>query len=157
MLLFLWGGNGIPGEVVSESRLHFLIELVVSFAIHYVCLRWGGVETFWFVKYLSIPYDIYISYTIYEVMALRGPTASIFDVAVAVCKLLADFFYLLPMIALWQDIMPKHRNLATYAKGAFVIVFAIGTYASNVTLLHWVLLRSPYFKPFVTISQFALV
>ncbi|KAL2645267.1 hypothetical protein R1flu_012854 [Riccia fluitans] len=75
-------------------------------------------------------------YAMYEVMAARGGPG-LADLIASVCKFLADFFYLLPMVTLWTDFMPKQRHLATYLKGVFVIVFAILTWASNVHLVNW--------------------
>ncbi|KAL2645265.1 hypothetical protein R1flu_012852 [Riccia fluitans] len=61
MSLFLWGGNGGLNEDIASSRMQFLIELVVSIFLHRAVLKFGGAEGFWLLKYISIPYDIYIA------------------------------------------------------------------------------------------------
>eukprot|EP00474_Spongospora_subterranea_P009566 CRZ10024.1 hypothetical protein [Spongospora subterranea] len=137
MALFLYGGNGTIGENIQHSRNVFFIELFFSAAIHYAFLRNCDSFSFFFIKYFSIVYDIYMSYTMYEVFVGRG-VVNIADLLAVILKLLADGCYLFPMVSEWMHLLPTHQNKS---KALFVIISGVGVWVSNVILLCWSLMN----------------
>eukprot|EP00475_Leptophrys_vorax_P010026 TRINITY_DN166_c0_g1_i7.p1 TRINITY_DN166_c0_g1~~TRINITY_DN166_c0_g1_i7.p1 ORF type:complete len:292 (-),score=45.28 TRINITY_DN166_c0_g1_i7:58-933(-) len=152
--MFLWGGNGLINEDLLTSRMAFGVRFFFWMVIHVGALYTGNAELFWLAKYFSIPLDIYISWTFYECISARAETFPKFDILVVLCKLLADFFYLLPMVNLWGGKLISHRSWTTISedsesdsfvamlKGCFVIGFSFLTWVSNVALLWWTFDRS---------------
>eukprot|EP00475_Leptophrys_vorax_P010030 TRINITY_DN166_c1_g1_i5.p1 TRINITY_DN166_c1_g1~~TRINITY_DN166_c1_g1_i5.p1 ORF type:complete len:216 (-),score=42.91 TRINITY_DN166_c1_g1_i5:432-1079(-) len=151
---FMIGGNGLIGEDLLTSRKDFAFQFIMWMVVHAGAVCAGHAELFWVVKYFSIPFDVYISWTFYNCIAARELTFPKTDLLVALCKLLADFFYLLPMVYLWGGKLINQRYRAIFnedteaerkvirRKGCFVVICSIATWLSNIALLWWTFRRS---------------
>eukprot|EP00475_Leptophrys_vorax_P004742 TRINITY_DN12815_c0_g1_i1.p1 TRINITY_DN12815_c0_g1~~TRINITY_DN12815_c0_g1_i1.p1 ORF type:complete len:233 (-),score=42.75 TRINITY_DN12815_c0_g1_i1:43-741(-) len=140
LLLYLFGGNGTPDEDAT-SKLSFLQWIVVSFIVQFGACWFGGPLTFWFVKYFAIPYDIYISYLLYDAMSSRTINPY-WDVAVATFKFVGDLLYCHPLIVPWSPPFDKCVDVISTVKCAFVHGFTYGSWMSGLALVLWTLHRA---------------